>query len=50
MAEMSEIKDRIDGLREKFRSEHNPEVDKSFLKGRLSAYEKLITEMNLDGM
>ena len=47
---MTEIKERLDKLREKVRSEHNPQADKSFLKGRLSSYEKFFPQIDIDGL
>ena len=50
IAEMIEIKERLDDLREKIKTEHDTQADKSFLKGPLSAYEKFIPEIDVDGL
>ena len=50
LSEAAEIKEKLEALREKIRSSHNPAPDKSFLKGKLSAYEKFLPEINVDGL
>ena len=50
MTELTDVKEKLDGIREKIQNNHNVSADKSFMKATLNTYLKCLPEINIKGI